>query len=228
MTISRRQACAVLERLADQYRAELRDEELGEPDASYPHEPPDQFLGETEPAPLPVVNLAAIPVHDWGDLRVSKLSKFADVKWDWRQEGSPIYKDNTFHNWNVKLEKDLPLLIDEHAPLVTLMRALLFYWTPQNAVFVNVRSFNSTAGAGDFLPTLGRFLASHGVYTDRHCVGNFKTTVDLTPEVFHAFYEGLSSVGEKTWFVRHVRHWTQLSQAKLLPPEFQLGYEVFD
>jgi len=228
MSITRRQAGAVLEGLVDQYRAELRDEELVEPDTSYPHESFDQFLDEAEAAPLPVVNLAAIPVHDWGDLKVSKLSKFADVRWDWRQEGSPIYKDDTFHNWNVNLKKDLPLLIDEHAPLVTLMRALLFYWTPQNAVFVNVRSFNSTAGAGDGLIILGRFLASHGIYLDRHCVGDFKRAVDLTPEVFHAAYEGLGSISEKIWFVRQVRHWRQLSQAKLLPPEFQLGYEVFD
>lgn len=130
MTITERQAGTVLEKLADQYRAELRDEELGDSDTSYPREPLDQFLDETGPAPLSVVNLAAIPVHNWGDLRVSKLSRFADVRWDWRQEGSPIYKDDTFHNWNVNLEKDLPLLVDEHAPLVTLMRALLFYWTP--------------------------------------------------------------------------------------------------
>jgi len=228
MTITGRQAGAVLEKLADQYRAELRDEELGEPDTSYSREPFDQFLGETEPAPLSVVNLAAIPVHDWGDLRVSKLSKFADVRWDWRQEGSPIYKDDTFHNWNVNLEKDLPLLVDEHAPLVTLLRALLFYCTPQNAVFLKVRSFNSTAGAGEVMTMLGRFLIYHGIYVDKHCVGNFKTAVDLTPETFHAYFEGLKSVGEKIRFMRHVRHWWQLSQAKLLPAEFQLGYEVFD
>lgn len=78
------------------------------------------------------------------------------------------------------------------------------------------------------LRVLGRFLASHGTYVYRQCVGSFETAANLTPEAFHAYFEGLRSVDDKAWFMRHVRHWWQLSQAKLLPPEFQLGYEVFN
>jgi integrase len=225
MSVTQRLADAIIEGLADKYRIELRDEEVEEQLTVQPPVPLEE--NDIEASTLPVVNLASIPIHSWGQLKVSKLSTFADMRWDWRQEGSPIYKDATFHNWDVNLDTDLPLLIDEHAPLVTLMRALLFYWTPQNAVFVNVRSFNSTAGAGDVLVILGRFLASHGVYVDKHCVGEFKIVNELTPEMFRAYHDKLVSVGEKTWFVRHVRHWRQLSQAGLLPPEFQLGYEVF-
>src|SRR2546429_5921385 len=145
MSIIRQQADVVLQKLANQYRAELQDEENGGPISPDQQVSLEEILEGAEAPALPVVNLASIPVHAWGELKVSKLSKFADMGWDWRQEGSPLYRDSTWHNWDLKLDKDLPLLLDEHAPLVTLLRALLFYWTPQNAVFLNVRSFNSTA-----------------------------------------------------------------------------------
>ncbi len=218
----------ILKELADRYRAEIQDEELEEKSTS---EQTSSYEGDQDAweAPiLPVINLATIPVGEWDTLKVSKVSTFSDMKWDWREEGSPLYRDSTYHNWSVNLENGLPLLLEEHAPLIAFMRALLFYWMPQNAVFVRVKSFNSTAIAGYKLLILGRFLALHNIYIDQHENGKFKIVNSITPELFHSYYEKLSNVHDRIWFIQHVRHWRRLSQAGLLPPDFQLGYEVFD
>jgi hypothetical protein len=217
-----------LNELADRYRNELQREELDEQRGSRDDTFTEDYSEELEAPCLPVINLASIPTNDWPTLKVSRLSMFADQKWDWRQEGSPMYRDCAFLNWNLSLDTGLPLLADEHEPLVTLMRALLFYSTPQNAVFVNVRSFNSTTIAGKMLVVLARFLARHNLYVDLHGNGTFRGFNDIPPETFHDYYDSLTNINERTWFMRHVRHWTQLSHANLLPPEYQLGYEIFD
>jgi integrase len=228
MSMTKQEARDSLEKLADRYQRQLQEERIEEEvvhedQTPYSEEPDGPALTN-----LPVINLASIPVDAWGALRVSKVSTFSDIKWDWRQEGSPLYRDRTSLNWDMKLADDVPLISETHAPLVTLLRALLFYWTPQNALFVNVRSFNSTFIAGKSLSYLGHFLTTQGAYVDLHGNGKFKVANDIDPESFKSYCGMLTSASHKLWFVRHVRYWWQLSQSGLLPPQFQLGSVVFD
>jgi len=227
MSITKRQAKAIFEELASQYKQELEEEREPAPDELAFNYPSDEIDGG-ELSPIQVLNLAAIPVREWRDLKVSSVSTFGDVRWNWENEGSPIYRRTAKHTWDMKTGDGLSLLAEEYAPLLNLMRAILFYWTPQNALFVNIKSFNSTAGAGTGLNPLCRFLAGHGLYQDRQGNGNFKTANDIASQDFHKFYEKLTLMGERTFFVRHVKYWWQLSQSGLLPAEYQLGYMVFD
>lgn len=113
----------ILKELADRYRAEIQDEELEEKSTSERQDLYEDSPDDVEGSTLSVINLATIPVRDWGTLKVSKVSAFSDMKWDWREEGSPLYRDSTYHNWSVNLENKLPLSLEEHAPLMAFMRA---------------------------------------------------------------------------------------------------------
>lgn len=228
MRITKERATAVVEELAGRYRQELEEEEFKPaPDEVDGNFRGDETAGE-EASPFRVLNLATIPVREWGKLKVSSVSAFGDVTWDWGKEGSPLYRRATKFIWDVKLPDGSSLLEEEFTPLLNLSRALLFYWTPVNALFVNIKSFNSTAGAGTGLNPLCRFLTGHGLYQDRHGNGKFRTAFDISPQDFHEYYDKLTLMGERTFFVRHVKYWWQLSQSGLLPAEFQLPYRVFD
>lgn len=226
MSMTTREASDVIRELADKYRAELTEEKLEDEVVS--GQSFDDEVNELAVENLTTLNLASVPVHAWGSLRVSKISKFADIKWDWRKEGSPLYRDNTVLNWDVKIDGGLSLISEAHTPLISLLRALLFYWLPQNAVFTNVRSFNTTLMAGRSVLYLGRFLITMGAYVDERGDDRFKVANDLDPACFRDYCEKISIASNKLSFVRHVRHWWRLSQAGLLPAQYQLNSEVFD
>lgn len=215
-----------LEGLARLYEQELIAEAIT--DSTHGDGAPDES-DSGEKAVFGVINLAQIPIEEWGALKVSQVSSFRDLVWDWRQEGSPIYKDTTFFNWDLQLDEKTKLLVSENHPLVLLMRALLFYLLPQNAVTRNIRSYNTVVGRGKQLLLLARFLSAHGVYVDPNGDGTYRVANDLAPTHFQTFLEtSARTAHERYGFVMLVAHWQELSRSGLLPTRFQLGYQVVD
>ncbi len=173
-----------------------------------------------------VYNLAELPIEEWGDLRVSNLSVFKDWSWDFREQGSPLYKDATFLNWDVVFP-DSSSDSDRYAMLLTCIRALLFYMLPTNTMIKNIKSYNSVIGNSKHLSVVARFLKAVNVYCDDNGNGAVKTADDLTKQNFHDYLNSLERNSEKYSFVTQVLHWHELSIAGLLPPVFQLSTNVF-
>ncbi len=171
-------------------------------------------------------NLAEIDIEKWDQLNVSNLSKFSDWSWDFREQGSPLYRDSTFVNWDI-LIPEASENIDKYSMLLTLIRALLFYMLPTNSMIRNIRSFNSVVSISKQLQILSKFLIKMNIYCGVDGNGVAKIVNDLPQQHFKEHLDGISKSVDRYHFVSHVMHWRYLSEGGLLPPFFELSFDVF-
>ena len=109
---------------------------------------------------LSTINLSSLSESEKQNLKVSLISFFGSIVWDWRQEGSPVYRDKTFFNWDRPIAEGTSLNDTECVPLLRLLRHLLFYNLPQNDLFGNIRSFNSSVNIAKQILDIGKCLFS--------------------------------------------------------------------
>lgn len=212
-----------LDRIVQKYKAALDEEDVLEIN--------DGSLLEEEEAAESLnnfVSLAELSFSKIQQLRVSKISLFQDNIWDWRQEGSPIYKNSTFFSWDKEISTSVSLLDWENRFLYLLLKMIEFYSLPQNTL-QNVKSYNTSKRIAERLIILGKFLYKNRVFIDTQGTGLFNTTQCLTTEHFIDFIDNdLENHYEKYAFSRQVRYWRVLSQNKLIPEEFRLEFEPID
>ncbi|WP_338652952.1 tyrosine-type recombinase/integrase [Lysinibacillus sp. Y5S-8] len=212
----------VIEQIAEKYKLELIDEEINSGNTQVEEEKIDEMS-------INFYSLSEIPFEKILDLKVSKLSFFKDIIWDWRQEGSLIYKDDCFFSWNKEISDGVSLLENENKYLCRLLKMIAFYSLPQNACLQNVRSFNTSKGILKQLQILGRFLYKQKIFVDIQGNGFFTNTLYLRKEHFIDFINNdLKNSGVIYDFAKQVKHWVGLSKNKLIPVEYRLNFEPFD
>lgn len=212
----------VIEQIAEKYKAELMAEE----DIDYVDYQYEETVDEMT---TNFYSLSEIPFEKIQDLKVSRLSNFKDILWDWRQEGSEIYKDDCFYNWDKEISKGVSLLANENKYLCHLLKMIAFYSLPQNACLINVKSFNSSKGNIYQLQFLGKFLYKHKLFIDIKGNGDFTNTFYLTKEHFIDFINNdLKNSYDIYVFSKQVNHWVGLSKNKLIPMDYRLNFEPFN
>lgn len=223
MNVNRYDAITAIERIAQKYRVELEEEDLTQDDNS-------EFQEEEEiTTDLDnVYSLSELPFAQMDQLKVSKISIFEDVVWDWRQEGSPLYKDKCFCSWNNEFSEGVSLLDKENQYLCRLLKMIAFYSLPQNACLQNIRSFNSSKSfSGSLKRYLGKFLYDNRLFIDIQGNGSFNNAIYLREEHFTDFLKNIDNAHLKNVFAKQVKNWRGLSQNKLIPVEYRLDFDPF-
>lgn len=211
-----------IDQIAEKYKAELMDEEIDDVNPQFEEEEKDEMY-------VNFYSLSEIPFDKIQDFKVSKLSTFKDILWDWRQEGSPIYKDECFFSWDKEVSECVSLLANENKYLCRLLKMIAYYSLPQNACLQNVKSFNSSRAILKQLLILGKFLYKHRLFIDIQGNGSFTNAFYLTKEHFIDFINNdLKEPRVIYAFVKQVKHWVGLSKSKLIPMEYRLSFEPFD
>lgn len=211
-----------IDQIAKKYKAELMDEEIDDANPQFEEEKIDEIS-------INFYSLSEIPFDKIQDFKVSKLSTFKDTLWDWRQEGSPIYKDDCFFSWDKEVLEGVSLLSNENKYLCWLLKMIAFYSLPQNACLQNVKSFNTSKKNLWSLQILGRFLYKHRLFIDIHENGSFTNTFYLTKDHFKDFIKyDLKDSSAIYNFAKQVKHWVGLSKNKLIPVDYCLNFEPFD
>jgi integrase len=211
-----------IEQITEKYKAELMDEEIDDIYPPFEEEIIDEISGN-------FYSLSEIPYNKIQDFKVSKLSTFKDILWDWRQEGSPIYKDDCFFSWDKEVSEGVSLLANENKYLCRLLKMIAFYSLPQNACLQNVKSFNTSKAILKQLQSLGKFLYKHRLFIDIQGNGTFTNTLYLTKEHFTDFIKNDLEDSRVIYdFAKQVKHWAGLSKSKLIPVDYRLNFEPFD
>jgi integrase len=211
-----------IEQITEKYKAELMDEEM---DDVYP-QVEEEKINEMS---VNFYSLSEIPFDKIQDFKVSKLSTFKDILWDWRQEGSPIYKDACFFSWDKEVSEGVSLLANENKYLCRLLKMIAFYSLPQNACLQNVKSFNTSKSILAQLLRLGKFLYKHRLFIDIQGNGSFTNTFYLRKEHFTDYIKNdLKDPSAIYDFAKQVKHWSGLSKSKLIPVDYRLNFEPFD
>lgn len=211
-----------IEHIAEKYKEELMAEEIDDGNPQVEKEK----LGEVS---VNFYSLSEIPFVKIQDFKVSKLSTFKDIIWDWRQEGSQIYKDDCFYSWDKEVSEGVSLLANENKYLCRLLKMIAFYSLPQNACLQNVKSFNTSKAILKQLQSLGKFLYKHRLFIDIQGNGSFTNTLYLRKEHFTDFIKNdLRDPRTIYDFAKQVKHWAELSKTKLIPVDYRLNFEPFD
>lgn len=211
----------VIDQIAEKYKKELMDEE------DIDINPP--FEDSIDKIYTNFYSLSEIPFDQILELKVSKLSKFKDTLWDWRDEGSPIYKDSCFYSWDKEIVEGVSLLADENKYLYRLLKMIAFYSLPQNACLQKVKSFNTSKVLIEQLINLGKFLYKHKIFIDIQGNGSFINCLYLTQRHFLDFIKDDLKEPRKIYeFAKQVKNWVSLSESKLIPVEYRLNFEPFD
>ena|GEM_PF-4894538 len=211
-----------INQLTEKYKAELKDEVIEDVNSQSVEEMIDEMY-------VNFYSLSDIPFERIQDLKVSKLSRFKDILWDWRQEGSPIYKDDCYFSWDKEVSEGVSLLTIENKYLCRLLKMIAFYSLPQNACLQNVKSFNTSKAILRQLQSLGKFLYKHRLFIDIHGNGSFNNAFYLRKEHFTEFVQNDLKDSAATYdFAKQVKHWARLSESKLIPVEYRLNFEPFD
>lgn len=214
-----------IENLVQKHKTELHEEEND--DLSL-----DDYMNSLEDQTpntqtFNALNLSELSFPQMDKFRVSRISAFEDSLWDWRQEGSPLYKDTCSFNW----EKDwggFSLGHRENRYLYRFLKMTAFYALPQNACLQKIRSFNSSKGYCMQLIYLARFLYKNRIFVDIQGNGSFSNTTYLTEDHFRDFLKDeLQTSYHKFAFAKQVRNWRRLSQNKLIPVEYRLDFDPF-
>ncbi|AEY65751.1 site-specific integrase [Clostridium sp. BNL1100] len=183
---------------------------------------------EIEQVGVTLINLSSLPYDNIGKLKVSRISFFQDSKWDWRQEGSPIYR-KAFFSWDKNVSNGVSLLNKENFHLCHLLKMIAFYYLPQNACFNNVKSYNTTKAQLSCLINLGKFLFKNRFFVDIQGNGTFINTAYLRKEHFLDYLENdLKDPNSKYNFSKQVKQWRIISQNGLIPVEYRLDFDPFE
>lgn len=211
-----------IDQIAEKYKAELIDEEIDDVNPQFEEEEIDEMS-------VNFYSLSEIPFDKIQDFKVSKLSTFKDILWDWRQEGSQIYKDDCFFSWDKEVSEGFSLLANENKYLCRLLKMIAFYSLPQNACLQNIKSFNTSKRILWQLQILGKFLYKHRLFIDIQGNGSFTNTLYLRKEHFTDFIKNdLKDSGAIYDFAKQVKHWAALSKTKLIPVDYRLNFEPFE
>ncbi|SFB20407.1 Phage integrase family protein [Lentibacillus halodurans] len=211
-----------IDHIAEKYKTELMAEEIDDVNSQIEEEKIDEI-------PVNFYSLSEIPFDKIQDFNVSKLNTFKDIIWDWRQEGSQIYKDDCFFSWDKEVSEGVSLLANENKYLCRLLKMIAFYSLPQNACLQNVKSFNTSKAILKHLQSLGKFLYKHKLFVDIQGNGSFTNTIYLTKEHFTEFIKNdLKDSGAIYDFAKQIKHWVGLSKSKLIPMDYRLNFEPFD
>lgn len=211
-----------IDQITEKYKAELMDEEIDDVNPEFEEDKIDEMS-------VNFYSLSEIPFDKIQDFKVSKLSTFKDILWDWRQEGSQIYKDDCFFSWDKEVSEGVSLLANENKYLCRLLKMIAFYSLPQNACLQNVKSFNTSKAILKQLQSLGKFLYKHRLFIDIQGNGSFTNTYYLTKDHFADFIKNdLKDSGAIYDFAKQVKHWVGLSKNKLIPVDYRLNFEPFD
>ncbi|MFS0882221.1 site-specific integrase [Metabacillus niabensis] len=211
-----------IEQLAEKYKAELMNEEIEDVNFQFEVEEIDEMS-------VNFYSLSEIPYDKIQDFKVSKLSTFKDILWDWRQEGSEIFRDDCFFSWDKEVSEGVSLLASENKYLCRLLKMIAYYSLPQNACLQNVKSFNTSRAILKQLQSLGKFLYKHRLFIDIQGNGSFTNTFYLTKEHFTDFIKNdLKDSSSIYSFAKQVKHWVGLSKSKLIPMDYRLNFEPFD
>ena len=212
-----------IDQIAEKYKAELMaEEDIDIVNPQHEEDTLDEMYAN-------FYSLSEIPIDKVQDFKVSKLSTFKDNLWDWREEGSPIYKDNCYYSWDKEIAEGVYLLSDENKYLCRLLKMIAFYSLPQNACLQNIKSFNTSKVIIEQLQILGKFLYKHRLFIDIQGNGSFTNTFYLTKEHFIDFInKDLKEPRVIYEFAKQVKHWEELSISKLIPVNYRLNFKPFD
>ncbi len=208
--------------LTEKYQAEIIEEDIFNNEIHDEAEDIDKSL-------INSLNLSKISYEEISNLKVSKISLFEDENWDWRQEGSPIYKDKTFFSWDKNVAEGISLLHKENFYLRRLLKIIAFYFLPQNSCFQHISTFTTSEKQLQYLLQLGRFLFHHKIFVDTKNDGTYVGTTYLQREHFLNYMENdLKEINIKYTFSRQVKNWRMLSENKLIPAEYRLDFDPFE
>ncbi len=211
-----------IDHIAEKYKEELMDAADNDVNPQTEEEKNDDISAN-------FYSLSEIPYEKLQAFNVSKLSTFKDIIWDWRQEGSPIYKDDCFFSWDKEVSEGVSLLANENKHLCRLLKMIAFYSLPQNACLQNVKSFHTSKAILKELQSLGKFLYKHRLFIDIQGNGSFTNTFYLRKEHFTDFIKNdLKDSSAIYNFAKQVKHWVGLSKSKLIPVDYRLDFEPFD
>lgn len=168
-------------------------------------------------------NLACIPMEQWGDLKVTRLSTFDDHHWDFRGMGSPLYLS---FSWSARAVPNL--LLPENTLRLRILKAIVFYQLPHNRVFSHTRSYNSVLPYIAAAKHVARLFEIHHLYADVHGNGSYRSINDLDPADIVAFIDGVASPNYRARIARLLRFWHSLSVQEMLPVDLQLLYQPID
>ncbi len=172
-------------------------------------------------------NLASIPESQWAAIRVSQCSLFGYEKWNFENEGSPLYVGQASFDFDQALTATVRLTDEECKPLYRFIKALVFYLLPQNACMNTVRSYNTTVITASTLMQLARLLYNHGIFIDRHGNGSYLTAEHLTQQDIHNYIETeLTSHYSRYTLACNIKLWQNLSTANYLPSHYRLHKEL--
>lgn len=221
--MSKNKYSQAIEFLTEKFKAELMEEDEVFGDIIIQDD-----VDENNQSGVNILNLSEISTAEILCLKISKLSLFKDMKWDWRQEGSPIYKDRTYFLWDKNIALGVSLVDNENNYLCHLLKMIAFYSLPQNACLQNVRSYTTSVAILNQLLHLGRFLYKYKLFVDTKGGGTFTGATYLQREHFLSYLENdIKNTYSKYDFAKQVKHWRALSQNKLLPVEYRLNFDPF-
>ena len=174
--------------------------------------------------PRVTTNLARIPMEQWGDLRVTKLSLFDDHRWDCRGMGSPLY---TSSSWSTHAVPSL--LLPENALRLRLLKAIVYYLLPHNSVMGHTRSYNTLNTHIAAAKHLARLFERHNLYADVHGNKSYRSINDLDRADIATFVDNhIVSLKYRSTVAHLLRFWYALSAHDMLPVDLQLLYQPID
>jgi len=166
-------------------------------------------------------NLSLLNESSWGGLRVSKISFFSEMLWNFEKEGSPIYLRAQVH-WNQGVDKGVALTDIECTPLCTLIKGCLYYYLPQNCILGWCRSYNTVTPMFRGFIRLARFLYGRGLYVDKYGNGSFRCATQLTEDDVNSLVADQPTDSTKLQAVFALQFWNKLSDAGFLPERYRV------
>lgn len=159
----------------------------------------------------------------WSSLQVSSISKFDDLIWDWSKDCSPISKHAARFHWERIISENSNLLDSEYAPLLRVLKILLFYQLPNNALVKKINSYTTSVIAGKDLFELAKILIKCGIFVDQEGNGSYINSFNLSKSLFYKYLYESDSPSKQYSIANQVYHWQELSKGKLIPEDFRLN-----
>ncbi len=174
-------------------------------------------------------NLAIVPIDEWASIPVSPVSLFGSHRWNFTDMGSPIYQYTGDFPWSDSSEHaETDPLAPENEERLIIVKALAYYHMPHVGIVGKARSYTSMVHVIAMSKYLVRLFAQHGLYNGARHYGTRRTINTLDATQLTAAIERDLNQGQRYMAGRLLRAWYELSNAGLLPADYQIVFEPID
>ncbi|MBK4735540.1 tyrosine-type recombinase/integrase [Noviherbaspirillum pedocola] len=187
------------ERGLDQYDEDFESEELKDLEC------PGDVAEKT------VFRLSAMPIEEWGSIRVTPKSFFGDLRWDFSMY--PLPHPHLGNCLVVRAE----LLKEKLEHWRAIVASLSFYRIPHFTPFGHIRSYSSMQRAPARITKLVGLFEKHNLYIGDPKANSFRTIDHLSEESVIAYIDSHDSAIVREMIASVLKYWSSLSTQGLLP-----------